>query len=86
MTKKPRIVPPDVKTDILRRVKEDGIPVAQAAKEHGLHETTIYSWLGATTHGAPSWTELAKVQKQNRELLALVGELTLRLSATQKKS
>lgn len=72
--------------DILRRIKEEGVPVAQVAKEHGIHETTIYGWMGAGVQGAPSWSEFAKIQKQNRELLELVGELTLRLSTSQKKS
>jgi len=33
----------EVKKDILKRVKEQGIPVSQAAKEHGVHESTIYN-------------------------------------------
>ena len=86
MSKKAHRIAADVKADIIRRIKEEGIPVAQAAKEHGLHETTIYGWMtqGAAAN-APSWSEFARVQKQNRELLELVGELTLRLTATQKK-
>jgi transposase-like protein len=35
-------VPPDVKADTVRRVKEEGVSVTQAAKDHGIHETTIY--------------------------------------------
>lgn len=76
----------EVRADIIRRIKEEGIPVAQAAKEHGLHETTIYSWMGAGVQGAPSFSEFARIQKQNKELLELVGELTLRLSTAQKKN
>ena len=86
MSKLTHRIAPDVKKDIIRRIKEEGIPVAQAAKEHGLHESTIYNWLGSGIKGSPSWSDLAKVHKQNKELLELVGELTLRLSASQKKS
>src|SRR2546427_11228148 len=84
MGKKLHRTPPEVKADIIRRIKEEGITVSQAAKDHGLHETTIYNWLGAGAQGAPSWSEFAKLQKQNRELLARVGELTLWLSTEQK--
>ena len=76
----------DVKADIIKRIKEEGVPVAQAAKDHGLHETTIYGWMTQGVTGAPSWSEFARVQKQNKELFELVGELTLRLSAAQKKN
>ncbi len=84
--KQPYRIAPEVKADIIKRIKDDGIPVAQAVKEHGVHETTIYNWLSGGAQGAPSWSELARIQKQNRELLELVGELTLRISTAQKKS
>lgn len=86
MNKKKHRIAADVKADIIRRIKEDGIPVAQAAKEHGIHETTIYGWMGAGAQGAPSFSEFSRIQKQNRELFELVGELTVRLSQAQKKT
>jgi len=85
MGKKHHKISPEVKADILKRVKDEGIPVAQAAKDHGIHETTIYGWLGAGANSSPSWSEFAKLQKQNKELYALIGELTVRLSETQKR-
>lgn len=84
--KKTYRVAKEVKTDILRRVKEEGVAVAQAAKDHGLHESTIYQWLSAGATGVPSWGEFARLQKQNRELFEVVGELTVKLSQAQKKN
>ena len=86
MNKKHHRIAADVKADILRRVKEEGIPVAQAAKEHGISEGTIYGWMVKGATGAPSWAEFSRLQKQNRELLELVGEITLKLSMAQKNS
>lgn len=86
MNKKAHRIAAEVKADIVRRIKEEGVPVAQAAKDHGVHETTIYGWMGAGAKGGPSFSEFARIQKQNKELLELVGELTLRLSTAQKKS
>lgn len=79
-------ISPEVKQDIVRRIKEGGIPVAQAAQEHGIHPSTIYDWLGLSTEGTPSFGELAKLRKENKELLEIIGELTVRLSHTQKKN
>jgi transposase-like protein len=86
-TKKGHHVAPDIKEQILKRIKEEGIPVSQAAKEHGVSDASIYTWLtkGATNHN-PSWTEITKLKKDNQMLLALVGELTVKLSLSQKKS
>ena len=53
MNKKHHRIAADVKADILRRVKEEGVSVAQAAKDHGISEGTIYGWMvkGATCQG-----------------------------------
>jgi transposase-like protein len=86
MPKKQHNIPSDLKADILRRVKEEGISVSQAAKDHGIHESTIYSWLTKGASGSPSFAEFSRIARQNKELLELVGELTLRMSQTQKNS
>ena len=76
----------EVKAEIIRRVKEEGISVAQAAKDAGVHETTVYGWLSAGATSAPSWGEVSSLQKQNKELFEVIGELTIKLSQAQKKS
>ncbi len=86
MNKKHHRIVAGVKADILRRVKEEGISVAQAAKDHGISEGTIYGWMVKGATGAPSWAEFSRLQKQNRELLELVGEITLKLSMTPKNN
>ncbi len=76
----------EVKAEIIRRVKEEGVSVSQAAKDAGVHETTVYGWLGAGVTSAPSWGEVSRLQKQNKELFEVIGELTIKLSQTQKKN
>ena len=76
---------PDVKEQIINRIKNDGVTVADAAKEHGLDPSTIYSWLGAKAEGSASVLELAKLRRENDELLRLVGLMTLKLNESQKK-
>jgi transposase-like protein len=76
----------EVRVEIVRRVKEEGVSVAQAAKDAGIHETTIYGWLGSGATSAPSWGEFSRLQKQNKELFEVIGELTIKLSQAQKKN
>jgi hypothetical protein len=71
--KKYRIAP-EVKAQIINRMKNDGVS-----------EVTIYGWIGAKTEGGPSVLEFAKLKKENEELLKLVGLMTLKLSEAQKK-
>ena len=75
----------DVKEQVLKRIKEEGISVVKASEEHGISTHTIYRWLTKTVENNPTYQEFNKLKKQNRELLALVGELTIKLSQTQKK-
>lgn len=86
MGKKNHRIPADVKADILKRVKEDGIPVSQAANEAGVHETTVYDWLSKGVKSQPSWMDYNKIKKEKEELLRIIGDLTVQLSTTQKKS
>jgi transposase-like protein len=82
--KKHRIAP-DVKEQIINRIKNDGISVAQAAKEHGISDVTIYSWISKKVEGQPTLSEIIRLKKENEQLKILLGEITLKLSETQKK-
>lgn len=83
--KKSYRIAPDLRAQIMSRVKNDGIPVAQAAKDHGVSEATIYTWLGKKAEGGSTVLEIAKLRRENSMLKELVGEITLKLSETQKK-
>ena len=85
MKKKYRVAP-EVREQIVKRIKEEGISVAVAAKDAGIHETTIYGWLGKGAESAPSWSEYAKIRRENKALLELVVQVTLQLAESQKKN
>jgi len=76
----------EVKEQIIKRIKDDGVSVSDAAKEHGLHEATIYKWFRGEVSSQPTLRELTKLQKENKLLMELVGELTVKLSHAQKKN
>jgi transposase-like protein len=75
---------PDIKEQVINRIKNEGVSVSEASKDHGISKYMIYKWLGAGAV-SPTYTEIAKLRKENRALLELVGEMTLKLSETQKK-
>ena len=79
-------IAPEIKAQIINRIKNDGIPVVQAATDHGISENTIYGWIAKKVEGQPSISEIVRLKKENRELLMLVGEMTLKLSEAQKKN
>lgn len=85
MGKKRHRIAPDVKAQILRRVRDEGVPVSQAAEEHGVSTATIYQWLAKDVDRLAARGELARLRRENQSLLTLVGELTMKLSQAQKK-
>ena len=84
--KKAYRIAPEIKEQILNRIKNDGVSVVQAAQDHGVAEGTIYTWIAKKTDGQPTLAEVIKLKRENTQLLQLVGEITLKLSETQKKS
>jgi transposase-like protein len=76
---------PDLREQIINRIKNDGVSVVQAATDHGVAEGTIYGWIAKKVEGQPTLSENLKLKRENEQLLKLVGEMTLKLSETQKK-
>ncbi len=84
MAKKKYRIAPEIKEQIINRIKNDGVTVTEAAKEHGVSTATIYSWLGGSAQGV-SIIEYNRIKKENGLLKALIGELTFKLSSGEKR-
>lgn len=76
----------EVKEQILKRIKEDGIPVAQVAEEHGLKPRLIYQWISKGVTAPPSILEVARLKRENQALKELIGEITMDLRLEKKKA
>jgi transposase-like protein len=76
----------EVKEQILNRIKNEGVSIAKAAEEHGISDRTIHGWLRKKVEGYPVMSDVLKLKRENTALKELVGEITLKLSETQKKN
>ena len=79
------VVSQEIKDQILKRIKEEGVPVAQAANEHGIKPGLIYNWISRGITAPPSILEISKLKRENQALKELIGELTLEMSLVKKK-
>ncbi len=75
----------DIKQQILKRMKEDGIPVAQLAQEHGISDKTIYGWVSKGLTEQPSFIEVSKLKRENRALREMLGKVLFESAMAQKK-
>lgn len=76
----------EVKEQILKRIRDDGIPVAQIAQEHGLKPRLIYQWISKGVTAPPSILEVARLKRENQALKELIGEITMDLRLEKKKA
>lgn len=79
-----RVIPIEIKEQVLARIKNDGIPVSQAAKEHGVNPKTVYNWLRGTTIVNPSILEISRLRRENKELKEIIGIITHELHKHKK--
>ena len=80
-----KFIPKEVKEQILKRIKEEGITVSQAAADAGISSKTIYNWMRSKTLTDGSVLEISRLKRANRELLEIIGELTHEVKRSKKK-
>ena len=77
--------PKEIKEEVLRKIR-GGMKVAEAARQHGIIETTIRGWLERDTDlGAAEILEVGRLRRENAALLRIIGQLTYE-SEMQKKN
>ena len=72
-----KVIPKEIKEQILNRIKNEGVTVTQAAADAGLSPKTIYNWLRGKTLSNLSILEVSRLRRENKLLLELIGKLTL---------
>ena len=55
----------EIKDEIINKLKHDGLSVADAAKQYGISDKTIYNWLGTNAKGSVSLLEFNRIKKEN---------------------
>jgi transposase len=72
----------NIKTQILSKVRDQGVSVSQAAAEYGISVKTIYGWLrtGVVDGDKNLILELNRLRKENEQLYKLLGRATAELN------
>jgi transposase-like protein len=79
-----KIIPKEIKTEILAKVK-GGEKVVDLANQFGVSDKSIYTWLHQETGDqVVSIVQYNRLKRENEELKKLIGELSLRLSLGEK--
>lgn len=73
----------DIKDQIIFRIKNNGEPVSKLATEYSVSVKTIYGWLRKQSEKQISVLEYARLKRENKLLLEIVGKLTLEKNQTR---
>jgi transposase-like protein len=76
-------VPKEIKEEILKSIKEEGLEVKDAAKQYGIHHKTIYGWLSGNI-SQMSALEANRLKRDNQLLTTIIGKLNIALSKQKK--
>ena len=78
-------IEPEIKKQILKRIKEEGVTANQAANDAGISPKTVYNWLSKKGNtDVVSWHEHNHLKRENNQLKQIIGNLTLDISRTKK--
>lgn len=76
---------PTMKAKILDKIRNQGMPVSQAANEYGVNAKTIYYWLRSGVVGGNKnlILELNRLRKENEQLYKLLGRATAEMQRSK---
>ena len=67
----------DIRDQIISRIKNNGETVTSLAVEYTVSPKTIYTWLRTKSDNNVSFLEYARLKREHKLLLEIVGKLTL---------
>jgi transposase-like protein len=79
-----KVIAKEIKEEILKRIKEDGVSVKDAAMEHGISTKAIYNWMRSKGMASANILEISRLKRENKELLEIIGRLTHDLKRSKK--
>lgn len=76
---------PDTKTEIITKIRNEGLSVTDASTKYGVSAKSIYGWLreGVVDGNRNLVLELNKLRKENEQLYKLLGRATAEMQRSK---
>jgi transposase len=79
-----RAVPKQIKDEVLTKIKS-GEKVIDLAKQYGISDKTVYTWLAKLVTPEISLVEYNRMKRENEELKRIIGIMALDLELEKKR-
>jgi transposase-like protein len=75
-----------IKSEIVTKIRDDGMTVTEASNKYSVGRTAIYTWLrdGVVNTSTSLILENNKLKKENEQLYNLLGRATVELKRSKK--
>ena len=77
-------IAPEIKEQILHRIRTEGLSAAQAEREHAMSLPTVYAWLRRSMVLPSNILQVNKLRRENEDLKRLLGEAMLMNERSKK--
>lgn len=78
-------IDPQIKEQILSRIKYDGVSAMQAAHDAGVSPKTVYGWLAGKAKAGDPIFEINRLKRELEQAQAIIGKLAIEAEKTKKK-
>ena len=80
------IIPQDTRSEIISKIRDEGMTVAEVAHQYNLGTKAIYNWMrdGVTNSQNSLILENNRLKKENEQLYNLLGRATVELKRSKR--
>lgn len=79
-------IDPQIREQILSRIKNEGVTVITAANDAGVSPKTVYGWLSTTAKAGDPILESNRLRRELQQAHAIIGRLTIEMEKAKKKA
>jgi transposase-like protein len=80
------ITPQETRNEIIAKIRDEGMTVAEAARQYNIGPKAIYGWMrdGVVNSSTSLILENNRLKKENEQLYNLLGRATVELKKSKK--
>jgi transposase-like protein len=79
-------IDPKIKSEVVAKIRDEGMTVVEASNKYGIGRSAIYTWLndGVVNTSTSLVLEVNRLKKENEQLYNLLGRATVEMKKLKK--